>query len=190
MIGPVYQFKITGLPGRPGAEIYPTIEVINRLYPPPGLAWTFPIPVHLTAQELGFALEGQYVTRVIYLEDPGQALPIQDSPGFQRYFEVAAGQDPLQIADQLGRPMAILRLGSRIPESELTGVPTPRACGPLILAPPERPADPIAEPTTDLDLRRRGPVELREQWDPVNRNSVTRRRERKRGQVSFSQTTA
>ena len=164
LIGPVYQFKVTGLPDRPGAEVYPTVEVINRLYPPPGLAWTFPIPVHLTAQELAFALDGKLVTRVIYLEDPGQALPVQDSPTFQRYFEVAAGQDPLRIADQLGRPMAILRIGSRIPDTELTGVPTPRACGPLVLAPTAAPPDPLTpQGTPELDLRRRSVAELRDE---------------------------
>ncbi|MFI4873943.1 MAG: hypothetical protein ACIALR_01305, partial [Blastopirellula sp. JB062] len=34
---------------------------------------------------------------------------------FQPFFEVPPGGDPIQIADELGRPVAILRMGSRQP---------------------------------------------------------------------------
>lgn len=118
LIGQVYRFKISNIKFHEGEEVFPTIEVIDRLYPPPGQAARFPIPVVLTAEELRFALEGRYVTRVIYVEEPRNALGVQDSPGKQRYFEVAANQDPLEIADRLGRPVAILRMGSRVPDAE------------------------------------------------------------------------
>ena len=55
--------------------MYPTIEVINRLYPPQGLENHFPVPVHFTLEELEMALSGRMVTRVIYLEDPQSACP-------------------------------------------------------------------------------------------------------------------
>jgi hypothetical protein len=61
-------------------------------------------------------LSGRFVTRVIYLEDPNNPLPTRDTPGFQRYFDVASGEDPLKVADRLGRPLAILRMGSRTPD--------------------------------------------------------------------------
>ena len=53
---------------------------------------------------------------MIYLEDPRQALPARDNPQSQNWFEAAPGQDPLAIADGLGRPVAILRLGARLPD--------------------------------------------------------------------------
>jgi len=115
LIGQVYRLKIGNLPGHEGEEIFPTIEVIDRLYPPPGQAARFPIPIELTAEELRFALDGRYVLRVIYLEDVHTAPPLRDEPGKQRYFEIAPGQDAMQAADRLGRPMAILRMGSRVP---------------------------------------------------------------------------
>ncbi len=52
---------------------------------------------------------------MIYLEDPRQALPARDNPQSQNWFEAAPGQDPLAVADGLGRPVAILRLGGRLP---------------------------------------------------------------------------
>lgn len=116
LIGPVYRLKLTRIPRNEGLEVFPTIEVINRLYPPPGLEQHFPIPVHFTQEELELALSGRLVTRVIYLEDPQSALPVRDSLDQQRYYEVRADEDPLKTADRLGRPMAIMRMGSRTPE--------------------------------------------------------------------------
>ena len=116
LIGSVYRFKVTRIPRREGFEVFPTIEVVNRLYPPCGLENHFPIPVQLTQDELEMALSGRFVTRVIYLEDPNNALPVQGDPKRQPYYEARSTDDPLQVADRLGRPMAILRIGSRTPD--------------------------------------------------------------------------
>jgi hypothetical protein len=115
LIGQVYRLKVGNIPGHEGQEVFPTIEVIDRLYPPPGQAARFPIPVELTAEELALALDGRYVLRVIYLEDVQTAMPVRHEPGQQQYFEIAPHQDAMQAADRLGRPMAILRMGSRVP---------------------------------------------------------------------------
>jgi hypothetical protein len=116
LIGQVYRFKVTHIPQQAGREVFPSVEVIDRLYPPPGKEPLFPIPVQLTEAELNIALSGKLVTRVIYLEDPRSALPVRETEGFQSWFEAAQGDDPLQVADLLGRPVAILRLGARLPD--------------------------------------------------------------------------
>ncbi len=115
LIGQVYRLKVANLPGHEGEEVFPTIEVIDRLYPPPGQAGRFPIPIELTAEELMFALDGRYVLRVIYLEDVATAPAIRDEKGEQRFIDIAPGRNAMQAADRLGRPMAILRMGSRVP---------------------------------------------------------------------------
>lgn len=120
LIGQVYRLKVTNIPFREGQEVFPTIEVINRLYPPQGSEARFPIPIELTREEMEKALRGQFVIRVIYLENPRTALPRPEDPVHQRYFEVGPHQDPLEVADSLGRPMAILRIGSRVPELDQT----------------------------------------------------------------------
>jgi hypothetical protein len=136
LIGQVYRLRVTQVQAYEGLEVYPTIEVINRLYPPEGKRWRFPIPVELTRKELIFALNGKFVTRVIYLEDPERALPLRELPGgFQRYFEVARDEDPLQVADLLGRPMAILRMGSRTPNASGPDARFLFGCPPLVPAP-------------------------------------------------------
>jgi hypothetical protein len=116
-VGPVYRFRVTEIPGYPGLEAFPTVEVIDRLYPPEGQALKFPVPVDLAQEELLLAAEGKFVTRVIYLEDPQLAIPIaEQSPSPTRWIDVRAGGDPLVTADSLGRPVAILRIGGRVPE--------------------------------------------------------------------------
>jgi hypothetical protein len=118
LIGSVYRLRVSNIPQQEGLEVYPTIEVIDRLYPPIGQEFRFPIPVELTQEELEMALDGHFVTRVIYLEEPGAALPVAERPDEQSYFEAADGENPLDVADVLGRPMLILRLGGRLPGPE------------------------------------------------------------------------
>jgi len=118
LVGRVYRLKVMNLPGAEGAELFPTLEILDRLYPPPGQERHFPIIVELHPQDIAFALEGKFITRVIYLEDPQRALPAGQAEQEQPWFEVRSDQDPLAVADTLGRPMVILRMGGRIPLPE------------------------------------------------------------------------
>jgi hypothetical protein len=114
-VGTLYRLQVTQVPEHPGLEVFPTVEIIDRLYPPNGQALRFPIPIELTLEELKLAADGHFVTRVIYLENPQAALPVADQEHHQRWIEARSGEDPLIMADHLGRPMAILRLGGRLP---------------------------------------------------------------------------
>jgi len=115
LIGSVYRFKITSIPGYEGEELFPTIEVIDRTYPPESLAARFPIPINLELEDLQDALEGRLVTRVIYLEDPSTAVPLAETPESSRTIDIPGNEDVLGVADQLGKPIAIVRIGSLAP---------------------------------------------------------------------------
>ncbi len=117
LIAPVYRLRVTQIPNHTGEEVYPTVEIINRIYPPVGEEFRFPVPIDLTQADLELALAGKFVTRIVYLEDPAQALPVATTPDEQRYFEVRPSDDPLEVADRLGRPVAIIRLGGRLPDA-------------------------------------------------------------------------
>jgi hypothetical protein len=112
LVGAVYRFKITSIPGYEGEELYPTIEVIDRTYPPHHLAVRHPIPIQLELDDLRDALSGRMVTRVIYLEDPTSAIPVDTNDKLPLTVDIPAYQDPLHVADTLGKPVAILRIGS------------------------------------------------------------------------------
>jgi hypothetical protein len=114
LIGQVYRIRVTNIALHEGQEVFPTIEVIDRLYAPRGQEGRFPIVIDLNQEDLLLALDNKFVTRVIYLEDPQSALPIKQRG--QEWFEAPAGRDPLALADALGRPVAILRLGARLPD--------------------------------------------------------------------------
>jgi hypothetical protein len=117
LIGSVYRLRVTNLPltQAEGVEIFPTIEIINRTYAPIDQQVRFAIPVEIAPEDMQLAIRGKFVTRVIYLEDPHNALPLRNING-QPWFEVPKGRDPLAAADELGRPVAILRMGGRVPD--------------------------------------------------------------------------
>jgi hypothetical protein len=149
-VGLVYPLEISNIPNGDNVDIYPTIELIDRLYPPPGLALRFPVPIELTRDELDLATRGAFVTRVIYVEDPMQALPIARKANDELpWTEAPAGEDPLVTADKNGRPIAILRIGSRRPDAARPGFGGPAP--PYVVLDPnspcQRPGCPPAQTT-------------------------------------------
>lgn len=149
LIGSVYRLRVTNIPYHEGMELYPTIEVIDRLYPPPGQAARFPIPIELTLEDMELALDGRYVVRVVYLEDPRLALPIAQASDQQIWMDAGPGNDPLRMADELGRPVAILRMGGRVPldTNDVTCVGQP---APLIYYRATPPVEEVPRPSSDL----------------------------------------
>ena len=115
-VGSLYRLRISDLPDFPEAELYPTVELIDRLHPPRGREVEFAIPIVLTAEEIGMALEGRLVTKVIYLEQPDRAAPIRNSNAARNRL-ADPRENLLKIADEAGRPMVIVRLGGRVPDA-------------------------------------------------------------------------
>jgi hypothetical protein len=143
LIGQVYRLRVTNIPLAAGEEVYPTLELIDRTYPPPGESAAFPIQIEIADDDLRHAMAGRFVVRVTYLEDPQRALPAAAGPQ-QEWFDVGPGDDPLLVADTLGRPVAILRMGSRVPANpEAPGMAFLYGCPPLVrLRVPEIPPAP------------------------------------------------
>lgn len=114
-VGQIYRLKITGLESFPGAELYPTVEVLDRTHPPAGREAEFAVPVRLTDEEIGQALAGQMVTKVIYVEQPQLASPYPTTEGMV-VETLTPDRNLLKAADQRGRPILIVRLGARTPD--------------------------------------------------------------------------
>jgi hypothetical protein len=150
-IGSVYRLQVSDIPNANGLELYPTIELIDRTYPPPCLALKFPVPIELTQEELELAAGGAFVTRVIYIEEPQLALPVaRKICDEQPWIEAPAGEDPLVTADHLGRPIAILRVGGRVPGA-IDSVHRGQCPPEFVLYPPPEPCPDsveVAEPST------------------------------------------
>lgn len=114
LVGHTYRIRISEMPEYPGVELYPSVEVLDRLHPPPGQELNFPIPLQFTEREIAAALTGRLVTKVVFLEQPNLAPPREQEPTIPTP-EFPTSVNILAEADRVGRPMAILRLGSRVP---------------------------------------------------------------------------
>lgn len=112
--GHTYRLRLANMPEFPDAELYPSIEVLDRLHPPAGQENRYPIPIPFSRSDIQHALEGRLVTRVIYLEQPQLAQQL-DPLRREVAQSVPATENVLQEADRLGRPMVIVRIGSRRP---------------------------------------------------------------------------
>ena len=114
LVGHTYRFRIAAMPEYPGVELYPSVEILDRLHPPPGQELNFPIPLQFTEREIEAAMEGRLVTKVVFLEQPQLAPPTEQKNPIPTT-EFLSSVNILAEADRAGRPMAILRLGSRVP---------------------------------------------------------------------------
>ena len=114
-VGMTYRVRLSDMPAWPGIELYPTIEMVDHLHAPQGYAGRFPVPVELTEDEIEAALNGQMVTKVIYVENPQLAAPYE-LPAPLPVLTIPADQNLLKEADRVGRSLAIVRLGGRLPD--------------------------------------------------------------------------
>ncbi len=111
--GAIYRVKLTEIPGRPGVELFPTLEVApasprTEAY----LAHNF-IPFQLTDEDFDQVLSGNFVTKVIYLPDAEhQELALA---GVETLVSTRLdpGVDPIVEADRKGSIMAIIRIGNK-----------------------------------------------------------------------------
>ncbi|MDR1494044.1 MAG: hypothetical protein LBT05_15180 [Planctomycetaceae bacterium] len=115
-VGNVYRFQLTDIPYHAGKELYPSVEVIDRLYPPAGKEMEFPVEIEITQEDLEIAMNGRMVTRIIYLEDAFKAQPTTGEERIALSEELKPEENALEAAKKFGRPMAILRIGNRQPD--------------------------------------------------------------------------
>ncbi|MBI1322589.1 DUF11 domain-containing protein [bacterium] len=106
--------------GRTGKNIYASIELYGHLHRPSDIdPLRFPLRVTLSDDDIEAVLDqGRLITRVIYLEDPRQAIPYLSQPDRLPTTELGPGEDPFRIARALGRIMAVVRIGTREPTQE------------------------------------------------------------------------
>lgn len=118
-IGPIYQVRIKGEFRTRIFDLFPTLEMVSCLNPPAELQLRFPVLVAISEDDIEQALAGRLVTKVIYVENPEMALPYRQlCNGQQAFFDVTNLEDPIKTASRLGRPIAIVRLGTRQPSDE------------------------------------------------------------------------
>jgi len=127
-VGYAYRVKISELSQYPGVELYPTVEVLDRLHPPADQIDKFPIPIELTDEEIEAVLDDRMVTKVVYLERQDLPRP-QHRRAAVEINEVSPTVNLLDSGYRMGRPVAILRVGGRTltdgERGELSAPPIP-----------------------------------------------------------------
>lgn len=113
-VGQSYRVRISDLPEFPGIELFPSIEVLDRLHPPAGHADSFAMPLVFSIEELEAVIDGRMVTKVVYLEQPQLAAPFELT-GDTSVRTVNARANLIAEADKAGRPLALIRMGGRLP---------------------------------------------------------------------------
>ena len=113
-------FGSANIPERPGRELYPVIEVVGHLHRPEGIdPGKYPIRVIFNQDDLDDTLDrSRLVTKIIYLEDPDQAIPFRMPKDQVPVLTLSPTEPPLTVARALGRPVAIVRMGVRQPTVE------------------------------------------------------------------------
>jgi hypothetical protein len=126
--GYIYRLKLTDIPGRPGVQLYPTIEVAPSVPATDAYLTHNPIPLQFTPEDFDQVVDGgNFVTKVIYLPDPKyQELAIA---GVETLVStrLEPGVDPILEADKRGTILLIVRLGAidlEIPTTGASSVPT------------------------------------------------------------------
>lgn len=112
--GYIYRVMLTDLPGLPGVSFYPTLEVRGSLLmPPKSSSANHPVPIGFSARDIEQVGDGALITKVFVLENPERATPVATAPRQPLEFEPLPGEDPVTRAREIGRPLVIVRLGSR-----------------------------------------------------------------------------
>jgi hypothetical protein len=133
--GYIYRLKVSNIPGRPGLNLYPTIEVAPSTPATDAFLTHNPIPAQFTEEDFDQVTAGNFVTKVIYLPDPKyQELAIA---GVETLVStrLEPGVDPILEADKRGTILMIVRLGAIDLEMPSTGASAPMVGSAPVMAP-------------------------------------------------------
>ncbi|NNJ25902.1 hypothetical protein [Alienimonas chondri] len=119
----VYRLKLSDIPGRPGLNLYPTLQLFPAQPETAAYLSHVPVPVEVTAEDLDNVRSNNFVTKVVYLPDAEyQDLAIV---GVETLVSTRLdpGQDPVALAEQRGTLLAVFRMGGI--DLEMPGRPLP-----------------------------------------------------------------
>jgi len=108
----IYRLKLSDIPGRPGMELYPTLEVV----PAKAKTCTFlshsAVPIAFTEEDFEQVAAGNFVVKVIYLPDPQFQDLASTGLGEVVSSRLEPGVDPIIEAKRRGSILLVIRLGN------------------------------------------------------------------------------
>jgi len=108
----IYRLKLSNIEGRPGMEVYPTLEVVPCNPKTEAFLAHSAVPLEFTPEDFQEVADGKYLIKVIYLPDPQfQELA---AAGIEEIVStrLEPGQDPLLEAQRRGCILLVIRMGN------------------------------------------------------------------------------
>jgi hypothetical protein len=138
--GAIYRLKLSDLPGRPGVDLYPTLEVVPANLRTDAYIAHSAVPVYFTEEDFEQVLGGNFLVKVIYLPNPQYAdVAMTGGPEEIVSTRLEPGADPIAEACKRGSILLIIRLGNidlEAPHTPPMNAPGPGGgCGPMGAAP-------------------------------------------------------
>jgi hypothetical protein len=113
--GAIYRLKLSNIKGRPGLELFPTLEVVPSNPKTEAFLAHNAVPIEFTQEDIKRVLGSDFLVKVIYLPDP----KFQDSNGGIAEIlstRLEKGTDPIQEALRRGSILVVLRMGNVEPK--------------------------------------------------------------------------
>lgn len=108
----VYRLKLTNIPGHPGLEVYPTLEVVPANPKTAEFLAHSPVPLSFTDEDFKQIKANNYVVKVVYLPDPQYQDFAFIGPGEIISTQLDPGADPIEEARRRGNILLVIRMGS------------------------------------------------------------------------------
>lgn len=111
--GGIYRLKISNVKGNPGADFYPTLEVLPASPKTATYLAHSSVPLSFTEEDFAEVTAGNFLVKVIYLPDPQyQDLAAVAGPAEVISTRLEPGVDPINEARRRGEILLIVRLGN------------------------------------------------------------------------------
>lgn len=107
----IYSLKISDIQGRPGVELFPTIEVVPSNAKTDAYLSHNAVPVEFSDEDLGQIREGNFITKVIYLPD-AQYQSLAGGAEELSSTRLEPGVDPIAEAMRRGHILLVIRVGN------------------------------------------------------------------------------
>lgn len=139
----IYRLKLSDIPGRPGVDLYPTLEVVPANFKTDAFLAHSAVPVYFTEEDLDQVAAGNYLVKVIYLPFPQYADVATTGPDEVVSTRLEPGADPIAEACRRGSILLVIRVGNidleapntpamDAPPNRGQGGPPGPMCGPML----------------------------------------------------------
>jgi len=111
--GAIFRLKLSNIPGHPGKELYPTLEIAPTAARTQAFLAHSSVPVEFTDNDFDQVFSGNFVTKVVYLPNPEFQGIAMSGVGTLVNTQLQPGVDPILEASRRGSILAVVRMGNK-----------------------------------------------------------------------------